>query len=291
MTDTGVSATRNPRRRNKALARFLRNPAAVVSAVILTLIVLAAVFAPYLAPFDPTQQHLVDRRAPPNETYLLGADEFGRDVLSRTLFGARVALRTGLISTAIGLVLGVTFGIIAGFFGGLLDDVIMRIMDILLAFPYLLLAIAIISALGPREINTQLAIAIWTMPSFARLIRSTVVSLREKEFVEGARALGANSWRLIVRHVLPNTISPVIVFGALFVARAIMLEAALSFLGLGAQPPTPSWGNMIAEGRNYLRLAPHIITMPGIALALTVLCVNLLADGLRDSLDTKMQMG
>jgi peptide/nickel transport system permease protein len=272
---------------NKALRRFLSNPAAVVSAVFLLLLVLVAVFAPQLAPYDPYQQHLPDRRAGPGGEYLLGADEFGRDILSRILFGARVALRTGLISTTIGLVAGVLLGTMAGYFGGFVDDLIMRIMDVLLAFPYLLLAIAIVSALGPSELNTQLAIAIWTLPSFARLIRGTVLSLREKEFVEAAGALGARHVGVIGRHVLPNTVSPLLVYGALFVARAIMLEAALSFLGLGAQPPIASWGNMIAEGRNYLRLAPHIITMPGIALTLTVLAVNLFADGLRDALDTR----
>ena len=284
---TAVARTFASLRRNKALKRFMRNPAAVASAVFLALLVLAAIFAPQLAPYDPYQQHLPDRRAAPGGAYLLGADEFGRDILSRILFGARVALRTGMVSTAIGLAAGVALGVIAGYVGGFIDDLIMRIMDVLLAFPYLLLAIAIVSALGPSEFNTQLAIAIWTLPSFARLIRGAVLSLREKEFVEAAGALGARHPGIILRHVLPNTLTPILIYGAVFTARAIMLEAALSFLGLGAQPPIASWGNMISEGRNYLRLAPHIITMPGIALTLTVLAVNLLADGLRDAFDTR----
>lgn len=274
-------------RKNRSLQRFLRSPAGVIGLVFLVLVVLAAIFAPHLAPFDPYQQHLPDRRAAPGGTYLLGADEFGRDILSRILFGARVALRTGVVSTAIGLVAGAFFGIIAGYLGGWIDDLIMRVMDVLLAFPYLLLAIAIVSALGPSEFNTQLAIAVWTLPSFARLIRGTVLSLREKEYVEAADALGARSGGILLRHVVPNTFSPLLVYGAVFIARAIMLEAALSFLGLGAQPPIASWGNMISEGRDYLRLAPHIITMPGIALGLTVLAVNLVADALRDALDTR----
>ena len=274
-------------RNNRPLRRFLRNPAGVIGLTFLVVVVLAAIFAPYLAPFDPYQQHLPDRRAAPGGTYLLGADEFGRDILSRILYGARVALRTGVVSTLIGLVAGAFFGTIAGFIGGWIDDLIMRVMDVLLAFPYLLLAIAIVSALGPSEFNTQLAIAVWTLPSFARLIRGTVLSLREKEYVEAAGALGARSGGILLRHVVPNTFSPLLVYGAVFTARAIMLEAALSFLGLGAQPPIASWGNMISEGRNYLRLAPHIITMPGIALALTVLAVNLLADALRDAFDTR----
>lgn len=284
---TATAASASPRIKNRALARFLKNPAAVGAAVFLILLVLAAIFAPQLAPFDPYQQHLPDRRAAPDETYLLGADEFGRDILSRILFGARVALRTGVISTSIGLAAGVLFGIIAGYVGGFVDDLIMRVMDVFLAFPYLLLAIAIVSALGPSELNTQLAIAIWTLPTFARLIRGTVLSLRSKEYVEAAGALGAGHIGIIVRHVLPNTITPIIVYGAVFTARAIMLEAALSFLGLGVQPPIASWGNMISEGRDYLRLAPHIITMPGIALTLTVIAVNLLADGLSDALGTR----
>lgn len=286
---TAVGTAPGNRVKNRALKRFLRNPAAVVGAGFLIVLTLVAVLAPAIAPHDPYQQRLPDRRAAPNETYVLGADEFGRDVFSRIIYGSRVALRTGLVSTLIGLVLGVGFGTLAGYFGGLADDIIMRVMDILLAFPYLLLAIAIISALGPSEFNTQLAIAIWATPSFARLIRSSVIALREKEFVESVRALGARSFRAIWYHILPNTISAVIVFGALFVARAIMLEAALSFLGLGAQPPIASWGSMISEGRNYLRLAPHIITYPGIALALTVLALNLVADGLRDALDSRTQ--
>jgi peptide/nickel transport system permease protein len=275
--------------RTKAVRRFLRNPAAVVSTLFLIILILAAILAPQLAPHDPYQQHLPDRRAAPGGEYLLGADEFGRDILSRILFGARVALRTGLISTAIGMAAGVALGTVAGYVGGFIDDLIMRVMDVLLAFPYLLLAIAIVSALGPSELNTQLAIAIWTLPSFARLIRGTVLSLREKEFVEAAGALGARHVGVVLRHVLPNTLSPLLIYGALFVARAIMLEAALSFLGLGAQPPIASWGNMISDGRNYLRLAPHIITMPGLALTVTVLAVNLMADGLRDALDTRVK--
>lgn len=279
--------TRFSWRKNRSLRRFLRNPAGVIGLTFLVLVVLAAIFAPYLAPFDPYQQHLPDRRAAPGGTYLLGADEFGRDILSRILYGARVALRTGVVATLIGLVAGAFFGTIAGYLGGWIDDLIMRVMDVLLAFPYLLLAIAIVSALGPSEFNTQLAIAVWTLPSFARLIRGTVLSLREKEYVEAAGALGARRGGILLRHVVPNTFSPLLVYGAVFTARAIMLEAALSFLGLGAQPPIASWGNMISEGRNYLRLAPHIITMPGIALAMTVLAVNLLADGLRDAFDTR----
>jgi len=269
--------------------RLQRNKLALVGLAVVILLMLVATFAPYLAPRDPNLQTLPDRRAAPGDTYPFGADEFGRDLLSRTIYGSRVALRVGVVATGLGLVAGVAVGLVAGFVGGWVDEILMRIMDILLAFPYLLLAIAIVSALGPGELNTQIAIAIWTLPSFARLIRGSVISLREREFVEAAQALGASNVRIICKHLLPNALSPIIVLGTLFIARAIMMEAALSFLGLGVQPPTASWGNMVSSGRNYLRIAPHISTVPGLATAVTVLAFNLLGDGLRDALDPKLK--
>jgi ABC-type dipeptide/oligopeptide/nickel transport system permease subunit len=263
------------------LRRSARDPVALASLVVVILVVLAALGAPYLAPRDPYTQSLRDRRAAPSARFLLGADEFGRDELSRAMYGARLALRTALVATAIGLVSGAFLGLCAGFFGGLYDDVIMRAMDVLLAFPYLLLAIAIASALGPGEVTTQIAIGCWALPSFARLVRGAALSLREREFVEAARALGAGALRIMTRHVLPHTTWPLLAFATLFVARAILIEAALSFLGLGAQPPAASWGSMVASGRDYLRIAPHIALVPGAAIALTVLAFNLLGDGLR----------
>lgn len=269
--------------------RFRRNKLAVAALVIVLLLVLVAVLAPYLSSHDPNLQNLPDRRSLPGEKYLLGADEFGRDMLTRTMWGARVALRVGLIATGIGLVGGVVIGMVAGFVGGWVDEILMRIMDILLAFPYLLLAIAVVSALGPGELNTQLAIAVWTLPSFARLIRGSVIALKQREFVEAAKALGGATPRILWRHILPNALSPIIVYGTLYIARAIMMEAALSFLGMGVQPPTASWGMMVSAGRNYLRTAPHISTVPGLAIALTVLAFNVLGDGLRDALDPRLK--
>jgi peptide/nickel transport system permease protein len=274
---------------NQFWRRFRRNKFALAGLAIVVILILVAFLAPYVSPHDPNLQDLPSRRAVPGAKFLLGADEFGRDILSRTIFGARVALRVGVVATGMGLAAGVAVGLIAGFLGGWVDEILMRAMDILLAFPYLLLAIAIASALGPGELNTQIAIAVWTLPSFARLIRGSVISLKEREFVEAARAMGAGNQRIIWRHLLPNALSPIIVYGTLFVARAIMMEAALSFLGLGVQPPTASWGNMISAGRNYLRLAPHIATVPGLAIAITVLAFNLLGDGLRDALDPRMK--
>jgi peptide/nickel transport system permease protein len=267
------------------LGRLTRDPVALGSLVVVALVVLVGIGAPYLAPRDPYTQNLPDRRAAPGGRFLLGADEFGRDVLSRVMYGAGLALRTAVVATGIGLVSGTLLGLCAGFFGGLLDDVIMRGMDVLLAFPYLLLAIAIVSALGPGEVTTQLAIGCWALPSFARLVRGSTLSLRERDFVEAARAQGAGALRIMARHVLPHATWPLVAFATLFVARAILIEAALSFLGLGAQPPAASWGSMVASGRDYLRIAPHIALAPGVAIAITVLAFNLLGDGLRLAFD------
>ena len=265
--------------------RWTRDPVALVSLAVVALVALVGIGAPYLAPRNPYTQSLPDRRAAPSARFPLGADEFGRDILSRVMYGAGLALRTAVVATALGLVSGTALGLVAGFFGGMVDDMIMRAMDVLLAFPYLLLAIAIVSALGPGEITTQLAIACWALPSFARLVRASALSLRERDFVEAARAQGAGALRIMARHVLPHAMWPLLAFATLFVARAILVEAALSFLGLGAQPPAASWGSMVASGRDYLRIAPHIALAPGVAIALTVLAFNLLGDGLRVAFD------
>jgi len=267
--------------------RWTRDPVALGSLVVVVLIVLVGLGAPYLAPRDPYRQSLPDRRAAPGGRFLLGADEFGRDVLSRVMYGAGLALRTAVVATGLGLASGTLLGLLGGFLGGLLDDVIMRAMDVLLAFPYLLLAIAIVSALGPGEVTTQLAIGCWALPSFARVVRGSTLSLRDREFVEAARAQGAGSLRIMARHVLPHVVWPLLAFATLFVARAILIESALSFLGLGAQPPAASWGSMVASGRDYLRVAPHIALAPGVAIAVTVLAFNLLGDGLRLAFDPR----
>src|SRR5262245_5617114 len=267
------------------LRRWTRDPVALASLAVVALVGLVAIGAPLLAPHDPYAQSLPDRRAAPGGRFPLGADEFGRDVLSRVMYGAGLALRTAVVATSIGLVSGTLLGLLAGFAGGLIDDVIMRAMDVLLAFPYLLLAIAIVSALGPGEITTQLAIGFWALPSFARVVRGSALSIREREFVEAARAQGAGALRIMARHVLPHAAWPLVAFATIFVARAILIEAALSFLGLGAQPPAASWGSMVASGRDYLRVAPHIALAPGVAIAITVLAFNLLGDGLRLAFD------
>jgi len=269
--------------------QFSRNRMAVAGLVIVVLVTFTAALAPLLAPADPAVQQLDDKRMPPNSGYLLGADEFGRDILSRIIYGSRVALFVALVAVAIAMALGVSIGLVAGYTGGWLDSVIMRVADVMLAFPYLLLAIALVAALGAGIENTTLAVGIWATPSFVRVTRSQVLGIKHREFVTAARATGVPTLRLVLRYVLPNAIPPIIVFATLYMANAILLEAALSFLGLGVQPPQPSWGLMVADGRDYLRVAPHIATFPGIAIMIAVLGFNLMGDGLRDALDPTLR--
>lgn len=274
-------------RSHRLLRRLGGNPFAVLAALILVCIALAAICAPLIAPEDPTLQNLARQGEPPGIDTLLGADQLGRDVLSRLVYGARVALEVGVASIAIAAVLGTAIGLVAGYFGGWLDDVVMRIMDVFLAFPYLLLAIAIVAALGPGVGNTIIAIAVWLMPTYARLSRGAVLTVRGHPYVEAARSIGAGHGRIMLRHILPNILTPLLVQTTLDFARAIMMEAGLSFLGYGVQPPIPSWGGMIAEGRNELLIAPHIATAPGLAIVVTVLCLNLVGDALREALDPR----
>jgi peptide/nickel transport system permease protein len=272
-----------------AWRRFRRNRLAMVGLLIVLLIVTAAALAPWLAPQDPAKQSLFEKRARPGGKYVLGADEFGRDILSRVIYGARIALLVGLVSVGIALGLGLVLGSLAGFLGGWVDGGIMRAVEVLLAFPYLLLAIAVVSALGPGALNTTIAVGIWGTPPVTRIVRGAVLALSETEYVRAARALGATGPALVSRHILPNILPTVIVYGTLFMANAILVEAALSFLGLGVQPPTPSWGLMVATGRDFLLVTPHITTIPGLAIMLAVLGFNLLGDGLRDALDPRLR--
>lgn len=275
--------------RADAWKRFWRNRLAVVGLVIVAGLLLAAVLAPVIAPHDPGQQDLAAKRTPPGARFLLGADEFGRDILSRVIYGTRVALLVGTVSVGIALSLGLCFGVVSGYVGGMTDSLVSRTMEILLAFPYLLLAIAVVSALGPGVLNTTLAVGIWAMPAFTRIVRASVLSLREMDYIQAARAMGAPTRAILVRHLLPNFLPTLIVYSTLYMANAILVEAALSFLGLGVQPPTASWGLMVATGRDFLLLAPHITTIPGLAIMTAVLGFNLLGDGLRDALDPRLR--
>ena len=272
-----------------ARSRLFRNRLALVGLAIVALLLITAIGAPWLAPRDPIQQRLIDKRQSPGAKYWLGADEFGRDILSRVVYGSRVALLVSGLSVAIALGGGLVLGCLAGFAGGWVDAVIMRGVEILLAFPYLLLALAVVSALGPGVLNTTIAVGIWGMPSFARMVRGAVLALKDHEYVRAARALGRSSPMLLARHILPNALPTVIVYATLFMANAVLVEAALSFLGLGVQPPTPSWGLMVSTGRDVLMIAPHVATMPGLAIVVTILGFNLVGDGLRDALDPRMR--
>jgi peptide/nickel transport system permease protein len=269
------------------LRRILGNFALVSGAVITIVIIIAALAAPLVAPYDPSDQDSARRLEGPSRAHPFGLDDLGRDVLSRVLYGARVSLRVGFSVVILASIVGVALGAIAGYFGGAVDTAIMRLSDILLAFPGILLAIAMVAVMGPSLNNVVIALATTGWVGYARLVRGQVLKVREMEFVTAAKAIGARSTRVIVHHLLPNVINPVIVMATLGLAGAILSEAALSFLGLGVQPPTPSWGAMLTSGRRYLGLANHLAIFPGAAIMLAVMGFNFLGDGLIDALDPK----
>jgi peptide/nickel transport system permease protein len=256
----------------------------------------AAVLAPQIAPWDPARQMLMKRLRPPMwearglREHPLGTDHLGRDILSRILYGGRISLGVGLSAVSLSCLIGVTLGLLAGFHGGRTDAFIMRVVDVFLAIPYILLAMGVVFALGPSLLNVILVMAVTRWVQFARIVRADVLSLREREFVSGARARGSRSLRLLLRHVLPNALTPIIVVATLELAFMIIYESALSFLGLGVQPPTPTWGWMLSDGRNYVATAWWLATFPGLAIMLTVLAVNLLGDWLRDTLDPRLRI-
>jgi peptide/nickel transport system permease protein len=269
------------------LKTFTSNFALSAGALITILLILTALAAPILSPYDPSAQDTSKRLEGPSRQHLLGLDDLGRDVLSRVLYGSRVSLRVGFSVVILSSLLGVTLGAIAGYFGGTIDTLIMRLCDILLAFPGILLSIALVAVLGPSLNNVVMALAVIGWVGYARLVRGQVLKVREMEFVTAAKALGAQSARVISRHVLPNVLNPVIVMATLGLAGAILSEAALSFLGLGVQPPTPSWGAMLTAGRRYLGMANHLAIWPGVAIMIAVMGLNFLGDGLIDALDPK----
>lgn len=273
----------------EAWRRLLKSPIGMAGMIIIGILLVIAVFAPYIAPHDPYQQNILFRYQAPSAKHWLGTDEMGRDILSRLIFGSRISLQVGLISISLALLVGVTLGLMSGFYGGYIDMIIMRFMDIMLAFPSILLAIAIVAILGPGLQNAMIAISIINIPRFARIVRSSALSLKENEFIKAARALGAGDVRILLLHLLPNAMAPLIVQTTLSIASAILEAAALSFLGLGAQPPSPEWGAMLSDARSALQKAPWVATFPGIAIIFGVLGFNLLGDGLRDALDPKMK--
>lgn len=273
-----------------ALRRLFRNKLAILGMVLLGIFVFCALFAPWIAPYDPTAQDITRRREPPSREHPFGLDEVGRDLLSRVIYGARVSLYVGVASVSLAIIAGTLIGAISGYAGGWVDNVVMRIMDIMLAFPSLLLAIAIVAILGPGLLNMLYAIAFVSIPVYARLVRASVLAARETDYVLAARAIGCSSARILFRHIMPNCLTPIIVQGTLGIATAILDAAGLSFLGLGAQPPTPEWGAMLGQGRGSVFTAPHVVIFPGLAIMLTVLGFNLLGDGLRDALDPRLRV-
>jgi peptide/nickel transport system permease protein len=272
--------------------RVPRRPAALVGMAILALVVFAAVFAPFVAPHDPNDQDVTRRLQPPfqaGSAYVLGTDQVGRDVLSRIIYGTRVALLVGLSAVGFSGAIGITLGLLSGFYGGIVDDLIGWVSNVELAFPFVLLAIAIVAAIGANLLNLVVVLSIVAWVTYARIVRAETLAVRDLEFVQAARTIGVGDMRILFRHILPNVLTPVIVIATFEVARMIISEASLSFLGLGVEPSIPSWGSMLADGRQYLATAWWIATFPGLGIMLTVLAINLVGDWLRDVLDPRLQ--
>jgi peptide/nickel transport system permease protein len=272
-----------------ARRRFIRSRTGLAGAFVLIVVTACAIFAGQVSPYSPIKQDFRVERQPPALDHLLGTDEFGRDVLSRIIWGAQSSLQAGATAATIALIVGLVLGMLAAFYGGRTDSLIMRSMDVVLAFPYILLAIAIVAILGPGLRNAMIAIGIVYVPHYARVVRGAVLSVRARDYVEAARALGAADGRVMWQHVLPNTLAPIIVQTTLNVGSAIIDTAGLSFLGLGTQPPTPDWGNMLSAGRSYVIDSPWIATFPGLAILVTVLAFNLMGDALRDAFDPRLR--
>ena len=288
MTDLAPTAPAPARQTpNRALRRLRRRPLALAGAVAVTLFAVLALFAPLFAPYNPTATDFLAVRQAPSAAYLLGTDDVGRDVLSRVIYGARASLTAGVISVVIALGLGVPLGLAAGFYGGWLDEAVMRLTDAVLAFPFLILAIALAASLGPSLQNAMIAIGIASAPTFVRLTRGQVLSVKGEDYVQAARAVGGGDLRVVTRHILPNTFSPLLIQASLTVAQAIIAESALSFLGLGVQPPTPSWGSMLNTAKGFMADAPWMAVWPGLCIFVTVLAFNLFGDGLRDAFDPR----
>ena len=273
-----------------AIQRLLRDKLAIAGMVIIGGLLLMALLAPIVAPYDPIIQEILKRRQPPSSEHWLGLDDLGRDIFSRIIFGSRFSLQVGVVSVSLAIIIGAIVGAAAGYLGGWMDTVVMRLMDIMLAFPALLLAIAIVTILGPGLLNMLYAIAIVSIPAYARIVRASVLTVKEQDYILASRSIGVPPLRLLFRNVFPNCLTPLIVQGTLGIGTAILDAAGLSFLGLGAQPPKPEWGAMLGQGRYSMFTAPHIVVFPGIAIMLTVLGFNLLGDGLRDALDPRLRM-
>ncbi len=272
-----------------ALKRLKRNKLAMLGLTIVIALILIAIFAPLLAPYDPIARIKEDSSLAPSSIHLFGTDLLGRDIFSRVIYGSRISIAVGIIAVGISVIIGLFFGALSGYFGNIPDTVIMRIADIFFAFPYILGAIAIMTVLGPGIINIFITIGILGWASFARIFRSSILTIKNKEYIEAAKALGASNYRIITKHILPNAFTPIIVYATMNIGTAIIIEAALSFLGLGVQPPTAAWGRMLAESLDYIDTAPWMMVFPGLAIVITVFGFVLLGDGLRDAFDPKLR--
>lgn len=272
-----------------AWRRLKRNKLAMIGLGIVVILVMIAIFSGLIAPYNPIVRVKEEALLSPNRVHLFGTDLLGRDIFSRVIYGSRISIVVGVVAVGISVVIGLFLGALAGYFGGLSDSIIMRIADIFFAFPYILGAIAIMTILGPGIVNIFIAIGILGWAYFARIFRSSILSIKNKEYIEAARALGANNYRIITKHIFPNAFAPIIVYATMNIGSAIITEAALSFLGLGVQPPTPAWGKMLSESLDYIDIAPWMMLFPGLAIVITVLGFVLLGDGLRDAFDPKLK--
>lgn len=271
------------------LGRLLKNQAAVFGFVIICIFVLCALFPSKIAPYGYDDQNLAQQFIAPCAEHWFGTDDYGRDIFSRVVYGSRISLAIGLVSITFSCVIGVLIGCIAGYYGNVLDNTLMRFMDVMLAMPSIILAIAIVSALGAGLRNLVIAIGISTIPQYARIVRASVLSIKDQEYIEAARCIGANDWRILMKHILPNCLAPIIVQATMNIAIAILSAASLSFIGLGISPPTPEWGAMLSSGRAYLRNHWFLVAFPGVAIMLSVFAFNLFGDGLRDALDPRLK--
>lgn len=290
-TSTAVDALTGSFQRSYVIRRFLRNRGAVIGLLICLLIVAAALCAPWLARYNPTKQVLRNALQPPSTTHFFGTDQHGRDIYSRVVYGARISLRVGLISVGLACLFGIPFGLLAGYFVGIIDSLISQLVNVILSFPAVLLALGIMAILGPSLTNAMIAVGISITPQYIRVTRASTLSVKEMEYIQAARAVGSNDAIIMGRHILPNILLPLVVLTSLQLASAVLFAASLSFLGLGAQPPTPEWGAMLTTGRVYMHEAWWIPVFPGLAISLTVLALNLVGDGLRDALDPRHTSG
>ena len=269
--------------------RFKKNRRAVVGLVMLVILIIVALFAPFLTPYDPLETNYLNRFQSPNGSHWFGTDELGRDILTRVMYGTRISLTVGLIAVTISCIAGCILGSIAGYYGGKIDNVIMRFIDVIMAIPSILLNISIVAALGTGLENVMIAIGISSIPGYCRIMRASILSLSGQEFIEASKAAGAKDLHIIVTHIWPNSLAPIIIQATLRIGGAILACASMSFIGLGIVPPTPEWGAMLSTGRDFLRDAPHLTAFPGMAIMFSVLAMNLMGDGLRDALDPKLK--